>query len=426
MLLRCDLTGGRRPRERPRRSERGAYRPEIDGLRAVAVIPVVLYHAHMPGVSGGFVGVDVFFVISGFLITGILAGDVAAGRFSILTFYERRVRRIFPALFAMLAVSCLLALRLLLPHELEDFARSLTAAALFVSNLHFMGETGYFVGAPGTKPLLHTWSLSVEEQFYIVFPVYLYLMSRWAPRWLLPVTVTMLALSLIWCVLMTHPQDDEAFYFTPTRVWELLAGSVLALAPRRRPLPGGVAQLLGARGPRADRGGRLRLRRPDAVPGDRGGGPGGGDGAGPLRHGGEPDPRRSAAVARAAALLRADLLLALSLALAAAGVLRLLAGRAAGALGDRGWWFWSRSRSQRCPGATSSVRSAPARCLRADRAFSQAASRRWPARCCSGRSSPGSAVCRAACRPSCWRWRRSGATSRASPPATRCRAGGPA
>jgi peptidoglycan/LPS O-acetylase OafA/YrhL len=223
------------------------YRPEIDGLRAVAVVPVVLYHAHVPFVSGGFVGVDVFFVISGFLITGILAGDIAAGRFSILTFYERRVRRIFPALFVMLAVASVLAVLLLLPFELEDFAASLAAAALFVSNLHFMGETGYFVAAAASKPLLHTWSLAVEEQFYILFPVYLWLMSRRAPRLLVPVTTVVLAASLAWCIAKTHPQDDQAFFYTPTRVWELLAGSLLALAPRRA-LPGAVAQVLAGAG----------------------------------------------------------------------------------------------------------------------------------------------------------------------------------
>lgn len=215
----------------------GGYRPEIDGLRAVAVVPVVLFHAHMPGVGGGFVGVDVFFVISGFLITGILAGDVAAGRFSLLTFYERRVRRIFPALFALLAVCSALALALLLPHELEDFAASLTSSALFYSNFHYMQSTGYFVGAPDTKPLLHMWSLAVEEQFYIVFPLYLYAMSRLAPRALLPVTLALLALSLALSVQMTRPQSDQAFYYTPARVWELLTGSVLALTrvlpPRR-------------------------------------------------------------------------------------------------------------------------------------------------------------------------------------------------
>ena len=225
----------------------GSYRPEIDGLRAMAVVPVVLYHAHVPGVSGGFVGVDVFFVISGFLITSQLAADVAAGRFSIVTFYERRVRRIFPALFVMLAVSAVMALWLLLPFELESFAASLRASALFVSNFYFMRETGYFVAAAITKPLLHTWSLAIEEQFYIFFPVYLYAMSRWAPRWLLPVTTVVLVLSLGLCISMTHPQSDAAFFYTPARVWELLTGSVLALAPRRV-LPGWLAQALGAAG----------------------------------------------------------------------------------------------------------------------------------------------------------------------------------
>ena len=110
-----------------------------------------------------------------------------------------------------------------------------------------MGETGYFVAAAASKPLLHTWSLAVEEQFYIFFPVYLWLTSRWAPRWLLPLTAAILAGSLAWCIAKTHPQDDQAFFFTPTRVWELLAGSLLALVPPRR-LPGLIAQGLAAAG----------------------------------------------------------------------------------------------------------------------------------------------------------------------------------
>ncbi len=226
----------------------GTYRPEIDGLRAVAVLSVVLYHAGVPGISGGFVGVDVFFVLSGFLITGILRADIDAGRFSILTFYERRVRRIFPALLAMLAVSGLLALWLMLPFELASFGESLTATALFLSNFYFMRETGYFVAAAITKPLLHTWSLSIEEQFYVVFPIYLALMARHAPRWLPGVTAAALLASLVACVLMTHPQNDAAFFYTPARVWELLVGSMLALAPRRDPLRPLLAQALGLAG----------------------------------------------------------------------------------------------------------------------------------------------------------------------------------
>ena len=215
------------------------YRPEIDALRAVAVLPVVMFHADVPGFSGGFVGVDVFFVISGFLITSILAADMAEGRFSVAGFYERRVRRIFPALFVMLAASCLAATALLLPDEMDDFGRSLAASAAFVSNIFFMGETGYFVAAAETKPLLHTWSLAIEEQFYIFFPLYLAAVGRWTPRWLLPLTGAALVASLALCIAMTHPQNDAAFFYTPARIWELLAGSMLALAPLR--LPGWLA-----------------------------------------------------------------------------------------------------------------------------------------------------------------------------------------
>ena len=224
------------------------HRPEIDGLRAVAVVPVVLFHARVPGFSGGFVGVDVFFVISGFLITAILAADIAAGRFSLAGFYERRVRRIFPALFVMLAASTLAALALLLPFELAAFGRSLAAAALFVSNVFFGRETGYFVAAAETKPLLHTWSLAIEEQFYIAFPLCLWALSRLAPRAVLVALLVALAGSLAISIATTHPQSDTAFFRTPARVWELLAGAALALAPRRRPLPRAAAEALAAGG----------------------------------------------------------------------------------------------------------------------------------------------------------------------------------
>ncbi len=224
------------------------YRPEIDGLRAVAVVPVVLFHADVTGFDGGFVGVDVFFVISGFLITTILAADIAAGRFTLAGFYERRVRRIFPALFVMLGLSTVAALALLLPFELEDYGRSLVASALFVSNIFFRQETGYFVAAAETKPLIHTWSLAIEEQFYIAFPICLWLLWRWARRAVLPVVLVTLAASLALSIAMTHPQNDAAFFYTPARVWELLAGSALALAPRQRPLPRVVAEGLAALG----------------------------------------------------------------------------------------------------------------------------------------------------------------------------------
>lgn len=224
------------------------YRPEIDGLRAIAVGAVVLYHARVPYLTGGYVGVDVFFVISGYLITSIVARDIQAGAFSLWSFYERRIRRIFPALFVMLAVSTALATLILLADEMSAYARSLLAATTFASNFYFMGDTGYFAGPAESKPLLHTWSLAVEEQFYIVFPIYLFLAARYISRWVLPVTLLLLATSLLWCVLLTPVSPDAAFFASPTRAWELLAGSALALAARRTPLPALLAELAGLGG----------------------------------------------------------------------------------------------------------------------------------------------------------------------------------
>ena len=141
------------------------YRRDIDGLRALAILPVLLFHAHVPGFSGGYVGVDIFFVISGFLITGILARDIDQGRFSLIRFYERRFRRIVPALALMILVTLALAAWLYLPGDLEGVPRSALAATLFASNLWFFTDTGYFAGGADVKPLLHTWSLAVEEQY---------------------------------------------------------------------------------------------------------------------------------------------------------------------------------------------------------------------------------------------------------------------
>ena len=224
------------------------YRADIDGLRAVAVVPVVLYHAHVPGFSGGFTGVDIFFVISGFLITSIIAGEIGQDRFSIINFYERRIRRIFPALFAVLFVSCLLAIWLLLPGQFETFAKSVAATTLFVSNILFWTETGYFAAPASGNPLLHTWSLAVEEQFYVVFPLLLLLIHRWFGGrwliWLVPLALASFALSL-WGVV--H-KPSATFYLAPTRAWELLIGSLLALgvfAPTRHSM---LAELLSLTG----------------------------------------------------------------------------------------------------------------------------------------------------------------------------------
>ena len=158
------------------------YRPDIDGLRAAAVLLVLLFHAEIPGFEGGFVGVDIFFVISGFLITSILLRDIEAGRFSIREFYRRRAKRIMPALIAVWAAVFGVGMLVLLPSDLTKLAISLGGSALFVSNWVFLGESGYFGGAAAQKPLLHTWSLSIEEQFYLVWPIALLLAARFLPR----------------------------------------------------------------------------------------------------------------------------------------------------------------------------------------------------------------------------------------------------
>ena len=151
------------------------YRAEIDGLRAVAIIPVILFHAGFPLFSGGFVGVDIFFVISGYLITTIILTEKEQGKFSLINFYERRARRILPALFFVMLVSLPFAWLWLIPSDMKDFSQSLIGVATFSSNILFWQETGYWGTANELKPLLHTWSLAVEEQYYIIFPLYLML-----------------------------------------------------------------------------------------------------------------------------------------------------------------------------------------------------------------------------------------------------------
>lgn len=205
------------------------YRRDIDGLRAIAILPVLLFHAGVKGFSGGYVGVDVFFVISGFLITGIIAGEVDERRFSILSFYERRARRIMPALLAVIAFVLAAAVWLYLPGDFESVPRSALAATLFVSNIRFFLETGYFQGGAETKPLLHTWSLAIEEQFYIGFPILLILLARYAPRWRTGVVAVIAFFSLAMSIATQTHGDGFAFYLLPPRAWELFVGALLAL-----------------------------------------------------------------------------------------------------------------------------------------------------------------------------------------------------
>ncbi|MBB3428307.1 peptidoglycan/LPS O-acetylase OafA/YrhL [Rhizobium sp. BK312] len=222
-----------------------AYRRDIDGLRALAIVPVVLYHAGIPGFSGGFVGVDVFFVISGFLMASLISGEIARDDFSLIRFYERRVRRIFPALFAVLIASFVAAWFLLMPAEFAYFARSLKAAALFTSNIQFEKESGYFDIGAQMKPLLHTWSLAVEEQFYILFPLLLMVINRLARRHTAFLLAGLLTVSFAASTWILFRSQVEAFYLLQFRAWELLLGALLAFkaipVPRERMVRAGLA-----------------------------------------------------------------------------------------------------------------------------------------------------------------------------------------
>lgn len=206
-----------------------SYRPDIDGLRAIAVLAVLFYHANVPGFCGGFVGVDIFFVISGYLITGILVREMGEGSFTLRRFYERRARRILPALFAVSAFVLAGASWLYLPGDFETVAPSVLAAILFSSNLWFFTQSGYFQADAESLPMLHSWSLGVEEQFYIVFPVLLIVLHRIAPKWRTLVVIALALASLAWAVGKQGDTDGFAFYMLPTRAWELLAGAILAL-----------------------------------------------------------------------------------------------------------------------------------------------------------------------------------------------------
>ena len=210
------------------------YRPEIDGLRAVAVLPVILFHAGFSWFSGGFVGVDVFFVISGYLITSIILDDLHQGTFSLVHFYERRARRILPALFFIMAVCMPFAWTLLIPRDLKDFGESLAAVSIFSSNILFWLESGYFATEAGLKPLLHTWSLAVEEQYYILFPLLLMTCWRFGVRWI----VGIIALSLVASLAIAHwgayHKPTATFYLLPTRGWELFLGALTAFYLRRK------------------------------------------------------------------------------------------------------------------------------------------------------------------------------------------------
>ncbi len=212
-----------------------SYRPEIDGLRAVAVVAVILYHAGYSLFSGGFVGVDVFFVISGYLICSLILKDLDQGKFSFLEFWERRARRIFPALFAMVLGTVLIAFVLLFPGDIKRLGSSMAGVATFLSNIVFSRQTGYFDALSEFKPLIHTWSLAVEEQFYLVFPILIFALWKLGARRASAIFAGLLVASFAAAELTVHAYPDIAFFYPHTRAWELLSGVLAAIFLHRIP-----------------------------------------------------------------------------------------------------------------------------------------------------------------------------------------------
>ncbi|MBW2939739.1 acyltransferase family protein [Zhongshania aquimaris] len=205
------------------------YRKDLDGLRGVAVLLALLFHSHTPGFSGGFVGVDLFFAISGFLITTILLREQEDGRFSLVNFYERRVRRILPALYTILFLSSFGLALILTPEQMEEYSKSLLSVVFFVSNIFYFNQGSYFGVAVEQMPLLHTWSLAVEEQFYIFYPLALYVAFKYFRQHMLKIVVVITILAFFFSIWAGPLYPKANFYFAPTRAWQLFIGAIAAV-----------------------------------------------------------------------------------------------------------------------------------------------------------------------------------------------------
>jgi peptidoglycan/LPS O-acetylase OafA/YrhL len=207
------------------------YRPEIDGLRAVAVLPVILFHAGL-GFDGGYIGVDVFFVISGFLIGSLVVREIETGSFRLTRFWERRIRRLFPALAVCLVATAVVGFFVLIPAHLKESGAALVAQPLLSANFLFWSRSGYFETASEYQPLLHTWSLAVEEQFYLFLPLVLVPLLKGGRRRTLVVVCVFIVGSFAWCLYSTWRYPSAAFFLLPARIWELDLGVLLALIAR--------------------------------------------------------------------------------------------------------------------------------------------------------------------------------------------------
>ncbi len=225
------------------------HRKDIDGLRSVAVLPIMLFHAGVDLLRGGYTGVDIFFVISGFLITSIILGELDDSKFSIMNFYKRRIARIIPAvMFVIITFGFLVGPVLVLPSEISEYFYSAAAASGFASNIYFWSQVDYFARAAESRPLLHTWSLGVEEQFYVFFPFILMIVNKLFPDRRVSIILMLSIVSLVAGVLVHREFPAADFYLLPFRAWELFIGALLALgaAPKIGPRASEAAALAGA------------------------------------------------------------------------------------------------------------------------------------------------------------------------------------
>lgn len=220
------------------------YRADVDGLRALAVLPVLFFHAEL-GFPGGFVGVDIFFVISGFLIGSLVLAEVQNGTFRMMDFWERRVRRIFPALAVVVIATFLAGAIWMVPQHFAELGQSIISQPLLVANFYFWKQSGYFETAAEFQPLLHTWSLAVEEQFYLFFPLIILFFMRWGITMIRTVVVVFIAGSLAWSIYGSVRYPDFSFFLIPSRIWELDLGVMLALLPKRKQASPLLDNLLG-------------------------------------------------------------------------------------------------------------------------------------------------------------------------------------
>jgi peptidoglycan/LPS O-acetylase OafA/YrhL len=202
------------------------YRREIDGLRAVAILFIMLFHSNLNYLNGGYIGVDIFFVISGYLISSKIINDIKSNQFSIFDFWERRARRILPALFFVLAFSTLIAFFVFFPSDLMNFSASLISVITLTSNIYFSKTTGYFQTTSDLIPLIHTWSLAVEEHFYLFFPILLVLWVKRNKRLLSFYIIGIFIISYSSCLFFSSNYTEATFFLTPTRIWEFILGVI--------------------------------------------------------------------------------------------------------------------------------------------------------------------------------------------------------